>query len=127
MLAKIRPNTNPKQAIRLRRKNRISKKLSRNIGTRPRLIVYRSNNYIYAQIIDDMKGATLCQANTQEKDFEKLSSKKNLEAAKSLGSLIGKRAIENKIEKVVFDRNGYYFHGRVKVVADSAREAGLQF
>ncbi len=92
-----------------------------------RLVVYRSNNYLYAQVIDDLAGKTLCQANTNEKDFKSSGSKKNIEAAKSLGKLIGTRAMEKKVEKVLFDRNGYDYHGRIKALADGAREAGLRF
>ena len=82
---------------------------------------------MYAQVVDDLKAHTLIQANTQEDSFKQLSSKKNLEAAKALGQLVGKRAVEQKIERVLFDRNGYDYHGRVKALADGAREAGLKF
>jgi large subunit ribosomal protein L18 len=126
MARKIRANTNPRQQVRLTRKIRIKKKLVLQKGKTARLVVYRSNKFLYAQIVDDLAGATLCQANTREKDFPS-KSKKNLESAKTLGQLIGKRAIEKKLEKVVFDRNGYDFHGRIKAVADGAREAGLNF
>lgn len=89
--------------------------------------MYRSNSALYVQIIDDAKAATLVQANTREKEFEKLGSKKNIEAAKSLGQLIGKRALAANLKDVVFDRNGYIYHGKIKAVAEGAREAGLQF
>jgi large subunit ribosomal protein L18 len=123
---KIRTNTNPRQVVRQMRKTRIRKKLVTQKGKVARLVVYRSNKFLYAQIVDDLAGVTLCQANTREKDFPN-KSKKNLESAKTLGQLIGKRAKEKKLEKVVFDRNGYDFHGRIKAVADGAREAGLAF
>ena len=97
------------------------------MGTISRLVVYRSNQFIYAQIIDDLKGNTLAEANTREESFKSLGSKKNIEAAKKLGSLIGQRAIEKKVEIVLFDRNGYEYHGRIKALAESAREAGLKF
>ncbi|MCX6103891.1 MAG: 50S ribosomal protein L18 [Bdellovibrionales bacterium] len=127
MSSKIRTNTNPRQIIRLRKKQRIRKKIVLHMGTISRLVVYRSNQFIYAQIIDDLKGNTLAEANTREESFKSLGSKKNIEAAKKLGSLIGQRAIEKKVEKVLFDRNGYEYHGRIKALAESAREAGLKF
>lgn len=123
----IHSNTNPRQAIRLRKKSRISKKIALHKGSIARLVVYRSNKFLYAQVIDDLKANTLVQANTLEKDFSSLASKKNLEAAKALGKLVGQRAIEKKVERVLFDRNGYDYHGRVKAIADGAREAGLKF
>jgi large subunit ribosomal protein L18 len=126
MGAKIRNNTNPRQLTRLHKKSRIKKKIDRHKGSIARLVVYRSNKFIYAQIVDDLKANTLVQANTQEKAFGS-PSKKNLEAAKALGKLLGQRALENKIERVLFDRNGYAYHGRVKALADGAREAGLKF
>lgn len=127
MLTRVRTNTNAKQANRIRKKTRIRKKIQMHKGSIARLVVYRSNKYLYAQIVDDLKGSTLAQANTQEKEFEKLKSQKNIEAAKSLGALIGKRAKEKNIERVLFDRNGYDYHGRIKAIADSAREVGLHF
>lgn len=126
-MRKIRTNTNPRQAIRLRKKTRIRKKIVLHKGEIARLVVYRSNQFIYAQIIDDLKSVTIAQANTKEKDFAGKGSTKNMEAAKTLGKLIGTRAIAQKIERVLFDRNGYDYHGRVKAVADGAREAGLNF
>ena len=116
-----------KKNKRLRRKIRIRKKI-RGTPERPRLTVYRSLKYIYAQIIDDEAGHTLVAASTLEKELrEKLKSTKDIEAAKTVGELIAKRALEKGIEKVVFDRNGYKYHGRVKALADAAREAGLKF
>ena len=126
MASKIRPNTNPRQAIRLHKKSRIKKKIDRHKGSIARLVVYRSNKFLYAQIVDDLKAATLAQANTQEETF-KSGPKKNLEAAKALGKLIGQRALAQKVDRVLFDRNGYDYHGRVKALADGAREAGLKF
>ncbi len=92
---------------------------------RPRLCVFRSLNNIYAQIIDDEKQVTLVQASTLDKEVKTKAS--NIEAAKEVGALVAKRAIENKIDTVVFDRNGYLYHGKVKALAESAREAGLKF
>ncbi|NBX67596.1 MAG: 50S ribosomal protein L18 [Proteobacteria bacterium] len=127
MSNKIRTNTNPRQVIRIRKKERIRKKIVQHMGSISRLVVYRSNKFIYAQIVDDLKGNTLAQANTGEDSFASFKSKKNIEAAKKLGSLIGQRAVEKKVEKVLFDRNGYEYHGRIKALAESAREAGLKF
>ena len=108
---------------RLRRRRRVRGKIS---GTAecPRLNVFRSAKHIYAQIIDDVKGVTLVSASTVEKDFEGFGG--NKDAAKKVGQIIGKRAIEKGIEKVVFDRGGYLYHGRVAELADGARESGLK-
>jgi large subunit ribosomal protein L18 len=109
---------------------RIRKKLA---GTpeRPRLNVYRSENHIYAQVIDDAKGATLVSATSVEKGKgtkgEKRPTGGNVSSAKEVGKLIAERAKEKGIKKVVFDRGGYLYHGRVKALADAAREAGLEF
>ena len=92
---------------------------------RPRLSVFRSLNNIYAQIIDDEKQVTLVAASTLDKDVKTKAS--NVEAAKEVGTLIAKKALEKKIENVVFDRNGYLYHGKVKALAEAAREAGLKF
>lgn len=112
---------------RLRRKLRIRKKIC---GTpeRPRLCVYRSLKHMYAQIIDDTKGHTLVSASTLDKELRgKFKSTGNVEAAREVGRLIAKRALEKGIKKVVFDRNGFLYHGRVKAVAEGAREMGLEF
>ena len=127
MSSQIRKTTNPRQVIRLRRKGRIRRKILLHLGEVARLVVYRSNKYLYAQLIDDAKGVTLAQANTKEESFAKLTSKKNVSAGRELGKLIGERAKAAKVERVLFDRNGYDYHGRVKAVADGAREAGLRF
>lgn len=92
----------------------------------PRLNVFRSNTHIYAQIIDDVAGVTLANASSIDKEL-KLEKGSNIEAAKQVGTLIAKRALEKNIEVVVFDRGGYLFHGRVKALADAARAAGLKF
>jgi len=113
-----------KNKNRLRRHRRVRGKISGTAST-PRLCVYRSLKNISAQIIDDVTGRTLVAAATNEKGFE--GNGGNKEGAKQLGLLIGKRALENGIENVVFDRGGYVYHGRVKELADGAREAGLKF
>jgi len=116
-----RPNT---KAQRLKRHKRVRGKVS---GTpeMPRLNVFRSEHHIYAQIIDDTKGTTLCSASSVEKDFEGLGS--NKEAAKKVGMAVAERAKAMGIENVVFDRGGYVYHGRVAALADGAREGGLAF
>lgn len=104
---------------------RIRKKV-RGTSGRPRLAVFRSLNHIYAQVIDDEKGVTLCSASSVEKSAS-VSKGGNIEAAKTIGKLIAERAKERGISAVVFDRGGYIYHGRVKTLAEAAREAGLQF
>jgi large subunit ribosomal protein L18 len=111
--------------IRVRIHKRIRQKLS---GTteRPRLAVYRSLNHIYAQVIDDSKGHTIVAASSNEKSA-KVGGGGNVTGAKAIGKLIAERAQEKGIKRVVFDRGGYLYHGRVKALADAAREAGLEF
>ncbi|MFN0086144.1 MAG: 50S ribosomal protein L18 [Blastocatellia bacterium] len=104
---------------------RIRKKV-KGSGARPRLAVFRSVNHIYAQIIDDEQGLTLCSASTVEKSAG-VGNGGNIDAAKVVGRLIAERAKEKGIGLVVFDRGGYLYHGRVKSLAEAAREAGLQF
>ncbi|HZR33270.1 MAG TPA: 50S ribosomal protein L18 [Terriglobales bacterium] len=101
----------------------------RMMGTpeRPRLNVYRSLNHLYAQLVDDMAGRTLVSANTAEGGKKDKKTGGNLGAAKQIGKTIAERAKEKGISKVVFDRGGYLYHGRIKALADAAREAGLQF
>lgn len=93
----------------------------------PRLCVYKSLNHIYAQIINDEEGMTLVTASTLDKDFENLASRTNMEAARAVGNKIADRAKEKGITKVVFDRSGYKYHGRVAALANAARENGLEF
>ena len=107
------------------RKDRSRGHLLKNGAHRPRLSVYRSLKYIYAQIIDDVKGVTLAAASTLDKDFS--GNGGNKDAARKVGEMIAKRAAEKGIEEVVFDRGGYIYHGRVKELADGAREGGLKF
>ena len=109
---------------RRRRHIRVRRKISGTVE-RPRLCVYRSNNNLYVQIIDDVAGNTLVQASTLDKEIKTKHS--NKEAAKEVGTLIAKRATEKKITEVVFDRGGYIYHGVVKELAEAAREGGLKF
>lgn len=109
---------------RKKRHARVRAKIS-GTASRPRLCVFRSLANIYAQVIDDTCGKTLASASSVEKDFEVYGG--NKEAAKKVGELVAKRALEKGITEVVFDRGGYIFHGRVKELADAAREAGLKF
>jgi len=105
---------------------RIRKKLRRT-AERPRLNVYRSLNHIYAQVIDDLNGTTLVSASTAEGKKEERRTGGNVAAAKAVGKTIAERAKAKGVTKVVFDRGGYIYHGRVKALADAAREAGLHF
>jgi large subunit ribosomal protein L18 len=116
---------NAKQLGRARRKRRVRKKISGTLD-KPRLSVFRSNRHIYAQIIDDMTGQTLVSASTIEKDFNP-SNKSKMEVASEAGRILAERAREKEIKKVVFDRGGNLYHGRVKALADGAREGGLVF
>ncbi len=113
-----------KNEIRQRVHARIRKKL-RGTAERPRLAVFRSMAHIYAQLIDDSRGATLVSASTVEKSAK--TNGGNVAAARTVGKLIAERAREQGIQKVVFDRGGYIYHGRVKALADAARQAGLEF
>ncbi len=113
--------------VRVIRHARVRKKVS---GTpeMPRLCVYRSLNHIYAQVIDDTKGCTLVSASTMEKEIKsQIAEASKSEAAKIVGKIVGERAAEAGIEKVVFDRGGYVYTGRVQALAEGAREAGLKF
>jgi large subunit ribosomal protein L18 len=108
---------------RLKRHIRLRGKIS-GAPERPRLSVFRSNCNIYAQIIDDVSGCTLCSASSVEKDF---TGGGNIESAKEVGRKIAERAVAKGIDTVVFDRGGYIYHGRVQALADGAREGGLKF
>ena len=116
-----RPDT---RAQRIKRHKRVRAKIAGTPET-PRLDVFRSNAHIYAQIIDDVNGVTLVAAASNEKEFEGMGS--NIEAAAKVGKLIAERAKSKGIEDVCFDRGGYLYHGRVKALADGAREGGLNF
>jgi len=116
-----------KAVNRLKKHSRIRNRFQ---GTpeRPRLAVFRSNNHMYAQIIDDLAGTTLVAASTTEKEVKaELKKTNDVEAASYVGTVIAKRALEKGITTVVFDRGGYLYHGKVKALADAAREAGLEF
>ncbi len=119
---------------KLTRRERIRKKhlsvRKKIFGTpeRPRLCVYRSLKHIYAQLIDDKNGVTICSASTVDKDLKgSIKYGGNVDAAKIVGATIAKKAIEKGIKEVVFDRNGFIYHGRIKALAEAAREAGLKF
>ncbi|MEJ7729436.1 MAG: 50S ribosomal protein L18 [Polyangiaceae bacterium] len=112
---------------RERRKLRIRKKVA-GTAERPRMSVFRSSKHIYAQVIDDVSGLTLAHASTLSKDLKgTLGEDKKMDAAKKVGALIAKICKDKKIDRVVFDRNGYMYHGRVSALAEAAREAGLEF
>jgi large subunit ribosomal protein L18 len=119
--------TNPRMAMRLKRKSRIRKNLSGSTA-RPRLSVFRSARHIYAQIIDDLHGITLVAAGTLSPEIrDQVGSLKKADAAREVGKLLADKAKSKGIEKVVFDRNGFLYHGRIKSLAESCREHGLVF
>ncbi|TAL16278.1 50S ribosomal protein L18 [bacterium] len=112
---------------RLSRKKRVRRNVS-GTAERPRLTVYRSLKHMYAQLIDDETGSTLVCASTKGRDVrDELKKTGNIDAAKAIGAAVAKKALAHDIKKVVFDRNGYAFHGKVKALAEAAREAGLDF
>jgi large subunit ribosomal protein L18 len=113
-----------KNANRVRRHKRVRGKIS-GTAERPRLNVFRSANHIYAQLIDDDKGATICSASTTEKEFAEYGG--NVEAAKKVGLAIAEKGKKAGVSEIVFDRSGYVYHGRVAALADGAREGGLKF
>jgi len=118
--------SNQKRVARIRRKAHIRKSV-RGTAERPRLSVFRSANHIYAQVVDDVTGCTIVAANTLQPGLRGEGDSGNIEGAKRIGSAVAERAIAEGVQKVVFDRNGFLFHGRVKALADAARAAGLQF
>ena len=117
-------NKEAKSVARVRRHERVRAKIS-GTAERPRLCVFRSNKNIAVQVIDDVAGNTLVAASTLDKEIKTKAS--NIEAAKEVGELIAKRAIKAGIKNVVFDRGGYIYHGKIKALAEAAREAGLEF
>lgn len=119
---KLKNKTSQKVTKRLKNRARIRKKVAGSTE-RPRLAVYRSGKHIYAQIVDDSQGKTLVSFSTLEGELKT----KNVDSAKKVGAELAKRALAKNIKNVVFDRSGYVFHGRIKAVADGAREAGLSF
>jgi large subunit ribosomal protein L18 len=111
-----------------RRKQRVRLALRRSGGGRPRLSVFRSSKHIYAQVIDDLKGETIASASSMEKEMRTGGNTgANIDAAKAVGKLLAERAVKAGIKEVVFDRGSYLYHGRVKALADAARESGLSF
>ena len=111
-----------------RRERRLRVGLRRKSGGRPRLSIFRSSKHIYAQVIDDAKGVTLAAASTLDGDLKgKIKTGANIDAAKEVGRLVAERAIKVGVKEVVFDRGGFIFHGRIKALADAAREGGLSF
>jgi len=119
-------NAPQRNEIRQRVHSRIRAKMSGS-AERPRLNVYRSLNHIYTQLIDDANGVTIASASTMSPKGTERKAGGNIEAAAMVGKLIAERAIEKGVKKVVFDRGGYLYHGRIKALADAAREAGLEF
>ena len=112
---------------RERRKLRIRRKVS-GTGERPRLTVFRSAKHIYAQVIDDVAGKTLAHVSTLSKDVKgSITESNKTDAAKAVGTAVAKAVLAKGVDKVVFDRNGFMYHGRIKALADAAREAGLKF
>jgi len=119
--------TAEERIARLRRHRRVRKKVY-GTSERPRLSVFRSTNHIYAQVIDDTQGVTVASASTLDPEVKtQVTTGGNTEAAKKVGEFVAKRAKEKGIDEVVFDRGGFLYHGRVKALADAAREAGLKF
>jgi large subunit ribosomal protein L18 len=110
----------------LRRKATVRRAVKLGASGRARLSVFRSSKHIYAQVIDDLKGATVAAASSLEKDM-RAKTGANVDAAKAVGKLVAQRAVEKGVKDVVFDRGGYRYHGRIKALADAAREGGLKF
>ena len=111
-----------------KRQARVRRSVKKNSSGRPRLSIHRSSAHIYAQVIDDAKGATLAAASSMDKELKgSLKSGANKSAAAAVGKLVAERAIKAGVKEVVFDRGGFLFHGRVKALADAAREGGLKF
>ena len=111
-----------------RRKQRVRNALRRSANGRPRLSVFRSSKHIYAQVIDDLKGETLASASSLEKPMREAGKTgADIDAAKAFGKLLAERAVQKGVKEVVFDRGSYLYHGRVKALADAARESGLSF
>ena len=117
-----------KKGAQDRRKARVRRAIKKAANGRPRLSVFRSSKQIYAQVIDDVRGHTLASASTLEADVKgKLKTGADVAAAKEIGRLLAERAVQAGVKQVVFDRSGYLYHGRVKALADAAREGGLEF
>jgi large subunit ribosomal protein L18 len=117
-----------KKGAQDRRKARVRRAIRKAANGRPRLSVFRSSKQIYAQIIDDEQGRTVVAASTLEKDLKgKIKTGADIAAAKEVGRLVAERAVQAGVKEVIFDRSGYLYHGRVKALADAAREGGLDF
>ena len=114
------------RALFARRRKRVRAKLRQVGAGRPRLSVFRSNKHIYAQIVDDLQGRTVAAASSKDKDFSQTGGA-NIDAAKAVGAAVAARGKQAGINAVVFDRGGYIYHGRVRALAEAAREAGLEF
>ncbi|GAA0381058.1 50S ribosomal protein L18 [Bacillus horti] len=120
-------NKGDKNKVRKKRHARVRRTIT-GTAERPRLNVFRSSKHIYAQLIDDVAGQTIVSASTQDKELAgSIGNGGNVEAAQKVGQLVAKRAVDKGYQSIVFDRGGYLYHGRVKALADAAREAGLQF
>jgi large subunit ribosomal protein L18 len=120
--------TDKSKTLFIRRQQRVRTSIRRKSGGRPRLSIFRSSKHIYAQIIDDTKGATVVAASSLDPDIKgKVKTGADIGAAKAVGLLIANRAIQAGLKEVVFDRGGYIYHGRIKALADGAREGGLSF
>ena len=116
------------KALYTRRRDRTRQDIRHHAGGKPRLSVFRSGKHIYAQVIDDTEGRTLAAASTLDKELRaRLKTGADKAAAGEVGALVAKRAVSSGVTKVVFDRGGYLFHGRIKALADAAREGGLEF
>ena len=113
--------------LQLRRRSRVRRGIRRKSAGRPRLSVFRSNKHIYAQVIDDVEGKTVAAASSLDKDLRGSGKGSDKEAATAVGKLLAERAVAKGVSEVVFDRGPYLFHGRVKALADAAREGGLAF
>ena len=119
---------NRKKNLFERRRQRVRNRLMKNANGRPRLSIHRTGKHIYAQVIDDVGGKTLATASTLDKELrDQVKSGANVEAAKQVGDLIAKRATDAGIKDVIFDRGAFLYHGRIKALADAAREGGLNF
>jgi large subunit ribosomal protein L18 len=105
---------------------RVRTKLRKRKNNLPRLTVFKSSNYVYAQVVDDSTGTTLVAVNTMQQDFKNLKSKYNVEAAKLVGTKLAEMALKKGIKKMIFDKGGYQYHGKVKALADGIREAGVE-
>ena len=123
----MRASTKKNNLTALQRRHRRVRKKVRGTAERPRLAVYRSNMHIYAQVIDDVTGRTLAAASTTDAGIKSAGGTGNVDAAKRVGALVAERASAAGVTKVVFDRGGNLYHGRVAAVADAAREAGVEF